>query len=117
MKSIRYYIDLLEGKHSRPHQGEFEVSVENWRDEEFPEKLNLLVKYTVAGQDRPATYEYPAEHADIDSFEVYDADSGELITDLPDYMNSSMEKAIWRDLEQTKDYQYNDYDPPDDYYR
>lgn len=117
MKSIRYYIDLLEGKMDRPHQGELEMSVENWREEESPDTLNLLIKYSIAGRDRPATSYEPAEQAELDSYEVYDADTGQLITDLPDYMNSELEKAIWKDLDQTKNNQYRDYDPPDSYYR
>jgi hypothetical protein len=125
MKSIRDYIKIIENAQRRHY--DMELEVENWQDSEdpndenFPHILNLGIDYSIYGKYVPARiryddYDHPAEYPELDSVEVYNADTGQLITDMPDDVSEYIEQAIWKHAESRRD----DFDPPDrddDYYR
>jgi hypothetical protein len=47
--------------------------------EEVPEELEVGVNYSIFGKNRPATFDHPAEYAEVDIDGVYDLATGEDI--------------------------------------
>lgn len=104
---------------------DMEMEVENWiepedpEDENFPYILNLGIDYRIVGKYYPATLESPPEYPELDSYEVYNADTGQEIANIPPGIQDEIEKAIWDHAESRS--KYDDYDPPydddDRYYR
>lgn len=89
------------------------VQVDNWEDQ-GPDVRTLGINYTVSGKYRPAFWDDsgggPEEHPEID-VDVYDAETGELMDNLPSYLDKEIDQAIQAHIEQ----QRNDVDPPDRY--
>jgi hypothetical protein len=123
MKSIREYINILESINTS--HGTTYLTVENWyvpqdpEDENFPAEIELKIDYEIYGRDIPARiryddYDHPAEYAEIDDYKVYDANTNQLITNIPDAIVSEIEDAIMQDYRNPP----QDYEPPyDDDYR
>jgi hypothetical protein len=103
--------------------------VENWvqptdpDDESFPYYINLGVNYSIVGKYIPARiryddYDHPAEYPELDEFAVYNADTGEELTNIPNQVIDMIEQEIWDDAESKKaDYDPSYDDDDRDYYR
>lgn len=101
---------------------DLEMEVENWEDPQVeddpnwqPERI-LGINYSIFGANRPARinyddYDYPEEHAEIDEVEVFDAETGQPLDNLPKYLDDAIIDAIWEDAEEKKN--DRDYDPYD----
>ena len=114
-ESIRDILDKLDEAVGRSY--DLEIEVENWDDSvDGPDYRTLGIDYRISGRHRPATWGYhggePEEHPELDEVTVYDAATGQPLTDLPDYLDQQIEQAIWKDAEDRKD---RDFEPPDDY--
>ena len=119
-EEIRSWAIKLEEVANRHRSYDMEMEVENWDesdDENVPGYLNLGIDYTIVGQHRPATWGdrggEPPEEPELDEYTIYNADTGEEITDVPPGVQRQLEDAIWKHAENRKD---DDFDPPDDYY-
>jgi hypothetical protein len=118
-EEIRAWATKLEEMANRNRSYDMEIEVENWDesdDENVPGYLNLGIDYSIVGKHRPATWGYhggePAEEPELDEYRVYNADTGQEITDIPQSVQNDIEKAIWDHAESRKD---DDFDPPDNY--
>ena len=117
-EEIRSLMNKLDESVNRHY--DMELEVENWvepedpNDENFPYYLNLGIDYHIVGQYRPSTWGYhggePEEHPELDEYNVYNADTGEPITNIPPNIEQQIEAAIWKHAESRQD----DYDPPFD---
>lgn len=92
---------------------DLEIKVENWDMSSDAEFLNLGINYKISGTNKPATWGYhggqPAEYPEIDELEIYDADTGQLLNDIPDYVLTDIEDNIWSDVDRRR----NEVEPPD----
>lgn len=107
------------------HHYDMELKVENWEnpedpnDENWPAYRTLGINYSISGKYRPATWGYhggePEEHPELDEIEVFDAETGQPIQNLPKEIDDQIEQAIWKDAEKRKE---DDFEPPnkDDFY-
>lgn len=99
---------------------DLELEVENWEypedpdDESWPYSRTLGINYSIHGQHRPATWGYhggePEEHPELDEVQVFDAETGQPLGELPPEVDRQIEDAIWKDHESKG----QDYDPPYD---
>jgi hypothetical protein len=91
---------------------DFTELVVNWEeckdpnDEDFPYYVDLGVIYTIVGSYTPATWGYwggdPPEYPEIGSYEVYNADTGEKMENLPREVTKRVKDAIWKDVGRAK---------------
>jgi hypothetical protein len=84
----------------------------NPEDELSPEEITVGVNYSISGSYRPATYDDPAEHPDLE-YDVFNAETGEPLQNLGQETDAEIRDAIWADAEQSAD---DDFDIPDDNY-
>lgn len=99
---------------------DLELKVENWEDPQveddpnWPMERTLGIDYRITGGYRDATWGdrggEPPETPDLDEIEVFDAETGQPIDNLPDYIDQQIVDAIWKDAERGQD----DYDEPYD---
>lgn len=100
---------------------DLELQVENWDYPEDPDDLNwpqyrtLGINYSITGKYVPARIQYddndyPAEYPELDAVEIFDAETGQTLPNLPAEYDKDIEEAIWKDYESDK----YDYDPPYD---
>jgi len=97
---------------------DMELEVENWEypedpdDANWPTDITLGINYNIVGRYRPATWGDrggdPPEYPELDVVEIFNAETGQPIQ-IPDYLESEIEQAIWSHAEQARD---QDYDPP-----
>ena len=102
---------------------DFTMEVENWQDPEIEDDPNyqidrtLGINYKIYGTYRPATWGDrggdPPEYPELDEVEVFDAETGEPLQNLPPDIERQIEDAIWKHAEDSKD---RDFDPPDNDY-
>ena len=120
-EDIRDLMNKMEAAGS-PRSYDVEIEVENWDypedpdDENWPAYRTLGINYSIYGKYVPARiryddYDHPAEYPELDAVEVYDAETGQPLTNLPPEIDKQIEDAIWKNHESSGD----DYDPPDDY--
>jgi hypothetical protein len=123
-KSLAEEIRNLMNKMEEATQRNYDLiipDVENWiestdpDDESFPYYLNLGVDYSIVGKYIPARinyddYDYPAEYPELDDVTVYNADTGEIINNIPNKVGEMIEREIWNHVENMEP----DYDPPYD---
>lgn len=96
---------------------DMELEVENWMEPEgdnYPETINLGINYRILGKYRPATWGdrggEPAEYPELDDYEIYDVNTGQMLTNMPDDLLNHIEQSIWDDAEKKR---AQDFDPPD----
>lgn len=117
-EEIREMMNKIDGAMGRSY--DMELEVENWEDPEDPNDENwpayrtLGINYSISGKYIPARiryddYDHPAEYPELDQIEVFDAETGQSLQNLPKHLDDEIEKAIWKHAESKKD----DYDPPD----
>jgi len=92
---------------------DMELDVENWEESEDPDDENwpayrtLGINYSISGSYRPATWGDrggdPPEYPELDDVEVFDADTGQALSNLPAELDREIEAAIWKDAESRKD--------------
>lgn len=124
-EQIREWMDRLEEAAPIRRNYDLVMKIENWEDPvddndpNWKPERTLGIDYTISGADRPARInyddlDYPAEYADIDEIKVFDADTGQLLPDLPEEVNDDIEEAIWKQAKSMKDDYYDE--PYDDRY-
>lgn len=100
---MREFIDRMDEVSNRNY--DMEMEIENWRlddldtdDESIPSYINLGIDYNVEGSYSPATWGdqggEPEEYPELD-YKVYDVDTGQEITDIPEKVDSYIEEKIW----------------------
>lgn len=110
--------DLMNKVEEAVRNYDFEMEVENWEDPEtaddpsWPAIRTLGVNYSISGKYVPARinyddYDYPAEYPELDEVAVFDAETGQQLQSLPDYIDKEIEAAIWQHAEQSKDDYYD----------
>jgi len=118
-EEIRAMMSKVEEAMGREY--DMELKVENWEDppnaddENWPIERILGIRYRIVGKYVPARiryddYDYPAEYPELDEVEVFDAETGQQLTDLPRYLDDQIEAAIWDHAEKSRDINY---DPPE----
>lgn len=121
-EEIRLMMQKVEEAMGRSY--DMELEVENWEDpaseddENWPAYRTLGINYSISGKYIPARiqyddYDHPAEYPELDEVDVFDAETGQLLQNLPKHLDDEIEEAIWRDAEQRK--KDDDYDPYDRY--
>lgn len=121
-EEIRLMMQKVEEAMGRSY--DMELEVENWEDpaseddENWPAYRTLGINYSISGKYIPARiqyddYDHPAEYPELDEVEVFDAETGQPVQNLPKEIDDQIEEAVWRDAEQRK--KDDDYDPYDRY--
>jgi len=119
-EEIRLMMQKVEEAMGRSY--DMELEVENWEDpaseddENWPAYRTLGINYSISGKYIPARiqyddYDHPAEYPELDEVEVFDAETGQLLQNLPKHLDDEIEEAIWKHAKSQQD----DYDPPDRY--
>ena len=119
-EEIREMMNKVEEAMGRNY--DMELDVENWEESEDPDDENwpayrtLGINYSISGKYVPARinyddYDHPAEYPELDEVEVFDAETGQSLPNLPAELDREIEAAIWKHAESQKD----DYDPSDRY--
>ena len=112
-QEIRNFINILEDINNRNRDYDFTMEVENWAeqpedpdDESVPYYLTLGINYSVSGSYQPGTWGYwggdPPEYPEIDDYEVYNAETGERLENIPKEAKNQIEDAIWNNVEKVK---------------
>ena len=127
-EQIRIWMDRIEeAAPPQPQRRSYdlELEVENWEDPQVEDDPNwkpertLGIDYRITGSHRPATWGDwggdPPETPDLEEINVYDAETGQPLDNLPDYLDEQIVDAIWEHAEEKKndypepDYDYDDY--------
>lgn len=119
-EEIRLMMQKVEEAMGRSY--DMELEVENWEDpaseddENWPAYRTLGINYSISGRYIPARiqyddYDHPAEYPELDEVDVFDAETGQLLQNLPKHLDDEIEEAIWKHAKSQQD----DYDPPDRY--
>lgn len=113
---MREFISTIENKDDyNPGPYDMELEVENWRlddlpddlpDEkydEYPSFITLGVNASGVTGYRPGTLTEPPDLPDIEHIDVYDADTGKRITDLPQNLKDHIEQKIFDQMKNSSD--------------
>lgn len=107
------YFTITNPKYDAEDEGGMTLDGEDLPEYDEPDEIDVGVNYEISGEDRPATYYDPAEHAELEIHKVVDLDTGEDLTDsLPEDIQEQLEELIWDEVGSGQD------DGPDydDYY-